>query len=165
MNIRQLQVSHDGMQDRLLLRIATQANEEIRVWFTRRFLRELWPGLARMLGAQPVPQAAPAAGEAPQASFDQPFHNENPTFPLGANPLLASEATLDAGADGLIRMVLREGRERSFNLNLNGEMLQALCAMLRATGGQAKWDLALDYAATEPALPGSPPAGGSKRLH
>lgn len=165
MNIRQLQVSHDGMQDRLLLRIATQANEEIRVWFTRRFLRELWPGLARMLGAQPVPQAPAAAGEAPQASFDQPFHNENPTFPLGANPLLASEATLDAGADGLIRMVLREGRERSFNLNLNGEMLQALCAMLRATGGQAKWDLALDYAATEPALPGSTPAGGSKRLH
>lgn len=164
MNIRQLQVSHDNVQDRLLLRIATQANEEIRVWFTRRFLRELWPGLARMLGAQPAPQTAPATGEAPQASFDQPFHNENPTFPLGANPLLASEATLDAGADGLIRMVLREGRERSFNLNLNSDMLQALCAMLRATGGQAKWDLALDYAAAEPTLP-STPAGGSKRLH
>lgn len=164
MNIRQLQVSHDNVQDRLLLRIATQANEEIRVWFTRRFLRELWPGLAGMLAAQPAPQTAPAAGEPPPASFDQPFHNENPSFPLGANPLLVSEATLDAGADGLIRLTLREGRERSFNLNLNGELLQALCAMLRATGGQAKWELPLDYAAAEATLPNAP-AGGSKRLH
>ena len=49
MQITQLQVANDSVQDRLILRIATQANEEIRVFITRRFLRELWPHLATML--------------------------------------------------------------------------------------------------------------------
>jgi tRNA 5-methylaminomethyl-2-thiouridine biosynthesis bifunctional protein len=43
MQIRQLQVACDHLQDRLLLRVATQADEEYRIWLTRRFLRDLWP--------------------------------------------------------------------------------------------------------------------------
>ena len=49
MQIRQLQVACDHLQDRLLLRVATQADEEVRIWLTRRFLRDLWPHLAYTL--------------------------------------------------------------------------------------------------------------------
>ena len=56
MQIRQLQIANDHLQDRLILRIATQADEEYRIWFTRRFLRELWPHLAGLIGKQGAPQ-------------------------------------------------------------------------------------------------------------
>lgn len=151
MQIRQIQVANDSVQDRLVLRIATQANEEIRVFFTRRFLSELWPHLVAMLldhlATQPIfGNDAPAeASKSEPASFDKPFANDNPFFPLGSTPLLASEATLEATGPGLCRLLLREGRERSFNMNLNAELLQALCSMLRAASEQANWGLGLEY--------------------
>lgn len=152
MQIRQIQVARDALQDRLTLRISSQADEEYRVWLTRRFLRELWPHLTALLSGHlaPRPQAAteantrPEATE-PQASFDKPFQEDKASYPLGMTPLLASEVKLSPVSDGIVQITFREGRERSFNLSLNAEMLQALCAMLRNTAKQSAWDLALDY--------------------
>lgn len=150
------------MQDRLLIRIATQANEEYRVWMTRRFLDQLWPVLAGKLAATPVPPTAAAAGGQP--SFSEAFHDDKATYPLGATPLLSSEIKFDALSDGSFALLFREGRERSFRLNLNAELLQALCAMLRAGAAQAEWQLALDYATgSQAAEPAPPPT--SSRLH
>ncbi|PKO92851.1 MAG: hypothetical protein CVU16_06135 [Betaproteobacteria bacterium HGW-Betaproteobacteria-10] len=175
MAVRQIQVTNDSIQDRLILRIGTSNNEEIRVFLTRRFLRDLWPPMASMLtghlaatGFVPTNVAAdqladqladqsgthsetelagPANSETNNEStrFDQTFLDDNPNYPLGAQPLLATEAVLEASGDGSASMTLREGRERSFKLSLNAELLQALCAMLRAANEHAGWDLALDY--------------------
>ena len=167
MQIRQIQVANDSLQDRLVLRIATQANEEIRVFFTRRFLRELWPHLISMLldhlAAQPVLSSDIPEADAPEetASFEKPFSNDDPLYPLGSMPLLASEATLEAAGPGLARLILREARERSFNMNLNAELLQALCAMLRAASEQAGWELGLDYGQPAP----TPSVSGKSFLH
>lgn len=163
MQVRQLQVAHDSVQDRLVLRIGTQANEEIRVFLTRRFLRELWPHLAAMLAghlgmARPL-TAAPEGQAGGSPTFAEPFREENPGYPLGSNPLLAAEATLEPAGDGLCRLILRELRERGVTLNLNAELLQALCSMLRASAGQAGWDLALEYAAATPSTALAAPAG------
>lgn len=170
MQIRQIQVANDSIQDRLVLRIATQANEEIRVFFTRRFLRELWPHLIAMLldhlAAPPAfspetAQSETAAESETGATFEKPFTNDDPSFPLGSQPLLASEATLEVAGPGLARLILREARERSFNMNLNAELLQAFCSMLRASSDQAGWDLALDYG--KPAA--APTGSGKSFLH
>jgi hypothetical protein len=48
------------VQDRLVLRIGTGADEEIRVFFTRRFLRELCPHLTAMLAGHPDARPLPA---------------------------------------------------------------------------------------------------------
>jgi len=164
MQIRQLQISNDHVQDRLILRVATQADEEYRLWFTRRFLRELWPHLANTLGKQadPVPlvmEETPAEA----ASFDQPFADENATYPLGMTPLLTNEVKCDSLSDGTFSLTFREGRERSFQLGLNAELLQALCAMLRAGAEHAQWNLVLDYAATPAST--TPATGHHSRLH
>jgi hypothetical protein len=116
--------------------------------------------LASGNGHPPSPKPRPSDEDT--TSFDQPFRAENPTYPLGATPLLASEATLEAVAEGEARLVLREGRERSFTLKLHAELLQALSAMLRAASEQAKWDLALDYGKP---MPIASPAGQSSFLH
>lgn len=150
MQISQLQVSHDGVQDRLVLRIATSAREEIRAWITRRFLRELWMPLVGVmrdhLSSPPQVASAPAAAATtPPGNFDEAFRDDNQSFPLGMAPLLVSEVKMEPSGPDLVRMTLREGRERSFTMNLNANLIQALCSMLRATSAQAKWDLDLGY--------------------
>lgn len=161
MQIRQIQVAREAVQDRLTLRVATQANEEYRVWITRRYLRELWPHLTAMLAGHLAlrPHLAGEATPSAAPSFDQAFREDEATYPLGTTPLLASEAFLTEAGDGMARLTFREGRERSFSLNLNADLMQALCAMLRTTAGQAGWDLALDYA---PAADATLPAGERK---
>ncbi|MGB4065029.1 MAG: hypothetical protein WBK19_14490 [Azonexus sp.] len=163
MQIRQLQVACDQVQDRLLLRISTQEDEEYRIWLTRRFLRELWPHLSRLAGKQAA--TTPIVGEIPAddaANFDQPFSEENATFPLGSIPLLSSELKVDTLSDGTFNLSFREGRERSFQLAMNVELLQTLCAMLRAGAEHAQWNLALDDAPVPASLT---PAIDISRLH
>ena len=164
MQIRQLQIANDHLQDRLILRVATSADEEYRIWFTRRFLRELWPHLAGLIGNQAAPVAL--AGEMPPAeaaSFEQAFADENATYPLGSTPLLTNEVKCDTLSDGSFNLTFREGRERSFQLALTPDLLQALCAMLRAGAEHAQWNLALDYAPTAASPP--PATGHHSRLH
>ena len=151
MQLRQIQVAHDAMQDRLVLRVSTQANEEFRVYLTRRFLRKLWPRLSNLITPPSIAQAMESTADstsAPEApSFDEVFHDADACFPLGLTPLLASECQLTKHDDGAIHLTFREGRERSFNLALDAELLQALCAMLRAAVVSAQWDLSLAYGA------------------
>ncbi|MCG2578127.1 hypothetical protein LZ012_14120 [Dechloromonas sp. XY25] len=165
MQVRQLQIAHDALQDRLVLRVATQADEEFRVWLTRRFLRELWPHLAKLLAHSnsSAPLAADIEAMPAPASFEQPFQDDKATYPLGSNPLLTSEIKVDTLSDGGYHLTFREGRERSFELGLTPDLLQAFCAMLRAGAEQAQWGLALDYAAPDPVAlrPGHP----HSRLH
>lgn len=164
MQIRQLQVACDHLQDRLLLRVATQADEEYRIWLTRRFLRDLWPHLAGLLGQQPAPlPLAAEAAPARTASFEQAFRDDKATYPLGATPRLTSEVKFDTMSDGSFNLTFREGRERSFLLALTPDLLQMLCAMLRAGAEQAQWNLALDYAA--PAAVAPSPGERPSRLH
>lgn len=158
MQIRQLQVANDQIQDRLVLRVATAADEEFRVWVTRRLLRTVWPHLAGLLRFD-APQTHAGSGEAP--SFEKPFRDDKASYPLGAKPLLASEVSFDPLPDGQYRLTFREVRERSLQLNLNDELLQALCSMLRACSEKAQWDLALDYTSAPPS-PATPPVS---RLH
>ncbi len=168
MQLRQIQVAHDSVQDRLILRVATQANEEFRIFLTRRFLRKLWPRLVNMVATPlivPAMENSPeAADSSANATFDEPFRDTDSTFPLGTTPLLASECQLTKHSDGAIHLTFREGRERSFNLVLDSSLLQALCAMLRAGGEQAKWDLTLDYVSATP-QGNAPLTGGGGEKH
>jgi hypothetical protein len=77
--------------------------------------------------------------------FELAFQDDNPSYPLGANPLAGQRSHSRTNGDGAASLTLREGRERSFKLSLNADLLQALCAMLRAANEQAQWDLPLEY--------------------
>lgn len=165
MRIQQLQVAADPIQDRLLLRISTPSQEEVRVFLTRRFLRELWPHLAGMLlghlGARQIQLETQEAADGDAAPSDA---DGKSSFPLGSTPLLAAEAKLEAAGDGLCRLMLKEFKERSFTMTLNADLLQALCSMLRASCEQSNWDLPLDY--DVPARPTAPAGKAPKaRLH
>lgn len=160
--IRQFQLSNDLIQDRLLLRVAMQSDEEYRIWITRRFLRNIWPHLALRVTSAPLRPSAPKpeieTGREP--SYDQAFRDEKATYPLGSTPLLANELTYEILSDGNLRLSFREGKERQLTLPLPLNLLEVLLSLLRGSAEQLAWDLVLDYpqapASDTPPTPSSP---------
>jgi hypothetical protein len=170
MQIRQIQVANNALEDRLHIRIATQNNEEIGVFITRRFLRELWPYLMTILLDRFSAAQTTMAGETSQAkgsspSFDQAFNNENPLFPLGERPLLASEVNLEMSGSNTVKLTFREGLERNISLSLDSDLMHAFCSMLRSSSVQAGWDLRLDYVKERPSTPIPMPSTSRGMLH
>ena len=45
MKLRQIKIEHSPVQDRLLMRIATDVNQEVLLWLTRRCVKLLCPTL------------------------------------------------------------------------------------------------------------------------
>ena len=169
MQIAQLQVAFDPRADRLLMRIASQTNEEFRVALTRRLVKALWPHLQRMLESH-LAEASPAApsdaptqaaepAKAPQpneetaagtGTYSEPFDDSKLTHPLGDEPVLAMESRLQPRKGPICRVMLGEVRARQVTFDCDRELMLALCAMIRATVDKAEWNLDLDALAKPP---------------
>lgn len=177
MHIRQIQVSHDAPEDRLLMKIATLDNEEILVAITRRFLRQLWLPLMNLLrpylASTPlytdsltassqgeIWQKRPAESRIGQsfdaASFDHPYCNEAATYPFGTTPLLVVKAKLVSSTTGASQLILTDAEEHNISVHTDPDLLHGLCAMLRSVSDKADWKLHLDYS-TEGDMPNTEP--------
>src|SRR3954471_331756 len=109
MKIHQLSVTYLAEQDRILLRVNTDAAEEMRVWLTRRLMLGLWPLLSKLLTRHLL--KLEAAGNSLEtadedlrrmladfrkeeflrhADFDTPYR-ETAGLPLGEEPLLVTD--------------------------------------------------------------------------
>jgi len=171
MHIQQLQISFDAREDRLLLRIATEEREEIRVALTRRLVKVLWPHLVRMLDghlagveddvaiSEEPSSPSPASGR-----FDAPYDEDKLSHPLGIEPVLAMESRLQAIEGPACRIMLGEVRARKVSFECDRELLLALCTMIRATIARADWDLDLD-ALPLPDEPHAPNPDATPTLH
>src|SRR3954468_31060 len=106
MKIHQLSVTYLAEQDRILVRVNTEAAEEMRLWLTRRLMLGLWPLLSRLLTEHLLKLEAAGtvldtADEAlkkmladfrreeflQHADFETPYR-DNQALPLGEEPLL-----------------------------------------------------------------------------
>jgi len=157
MQIQQLQVSFDAREDRLLLRLSTAERDEILVALTRRLVKALWPYLQKMLnghlgGAEApkpiVPAAQPSNARAAQdlgvGSFTERYQDDDLSHPLGVDPVLAMESRLQPIDGPACRISLGEIKGRKVSFDCDKDLMQALCAMIRATVDKADWDLNLD---------------------
>src|ERR1700690_3715096 len=100
MRLHQLKLDFIPEQDRLLLRVSTDNQIEVRLWLTRRALRLLWPLLLQMLRSSPevALQSNPQARDAlvgmqheralRQANFGDPFEEAPREMPLCPEPIL-----------------------------------------------------------------------------
>lgn len=169
MKIHQLSVTYLGDQDRLLVRVNTTGAEELRLWFTRRLVKGLWPILNQMLADQLVRQEASvtsgAASEAAadddmkqmllahrkgelleQADFATPYKEEDAVLPLGAVPLLVTEIKMTVGPHAAVQMEFselpQEGQPpRGFKVELDTRLLQGLVHLIEQALGHADWQL------------------------
>jgi len=102
MRLHQLKLDFIPEQDRLLLRVSTDNQLEMRLWLTRRALRLLWPLLLKIVRSSPeiALQSNPQARDAlvgmqheralRQANFANPFEETPRELPLGPEPILVT---------------------------------------------------------------------------
>lgn len=167
-----MNVRYDARADRVLWQVTGRGNELFQVWLTRRLTRQLWGPLRETTTrsdiatqvstpAAVLPQARPmlaaAAGQRalPGADFGKPFKPpEQPTRPLGDEPLLPATVELGVGAGGRgLRLSMREDAGRSLNLNLGADLTTALMRLLVQALREADWGLDLDPEAAHGAAP------------
>ena len=152
--LNQLQMSYVAAEDRMLLRVSTDTNDEFRFWLTRRFVGLLNPQLTTALVQQPriQTQANPEARRellnfehekaVQQSDFETPFTAETPNLPLGEAPVLLTRFQLRQLDSE--HVVLSIGNEQGVNLDLtlNSQLLHSLMALLEQTLAAADWQLA-----------------------
>jgi len=163
MNLHQLQFTYQEDTDRILLRVSFQeldgSLQEIRAWLTRRFVKNLWPGIVQALKTRVSldhPLSTHASAEIlameHQASvtaiteggnFSVPFTNEVDTFPIGETPILVTTAhfTLDASQPVKIHFVPIEGY--GVEIAFPPTMLHGFCTLLQGVVKAAEWDIEL----------------------
>ena len=181
MQIHQFNVSHNDRQDRLLLRVNTQTQEEFRFWLTRRLTLRLVPVLeqsvARLESSQPQIVAHDQASQQiltdlkrdafmQNADFDTPYSGKARQLPLGEEPMLVTDVELKFQGSG-VQLTLQDkgapaGQAQQCQLSLPPSLLHGLIQLLQQAVAKAQWQAAAEVtvAAQEPLLPDMPPVSG-----
>ena len=177
--IQQLNLSYIADQDRLLLRVGLSDNSELTVWLTYRITRMIWqllnvevhlPSANSIQAGTPPQQAVQQFQQEVQTTEAlQKMDFQSPYTPrqevVNERPMLVTNVLLhnqDGKPQGL-EMPCLEGI--SVRINLNQELILALCNMLQLSSKEAAWELV----GAPPMLVTTPPAitveGDNKVLH
>lgn len=179
MNIHQLSVSHDERQDRLLLRLNTQDQQEFRFWLTRRMDLRLIPAIEKSAERLEAAQPGVAAVDGPSqqllgelkredflnhADFATPFDNQATQWPLGPEPLLITDAHLSINAGGALDISFEDKSDpaqvRTCKLHLQVSLVHGMVHLIRQASEKAQWMLGssqIKSAAPEAVPPQEPP--------
>ena len=172
MRLHQLKLDFIPEHDRLLLRVSTDNQLEVRLWLTRRALRLMWPLLVQMVRSSPeaARQSNPQARDAlvgmqnehalSRANFAKPFDEVPREMPLGAEPILVAhiQSNKDGSGNQVLRLLPQQGQ--GIHLTLDNTLLHSLCKLVQNAVARSDWDLVLELPtllapneANDPALP------------
>ena len=151
--LSQIQISFAPVEDRLLLRIATDDDNEFRFWLTRRYVKLLWPVLGQMLVVHPSvgtatsTQAQDAVIEFQReaalatADFDSEFNNAPKQLPSGESPLLLVRVQHKRNPSSAAVLCLHPTNGQGIEFALEPQLLHSLRALLQDGLAKADWDL------------------------
>jgi hypothetical protein len=179
MNIHQLSVNHDERQDRLLLRLNTQDQQEFRFWLTRRMALRLMPAIEQSAVRLEAAQPGVAATDGPsqnlltelkrdaflkKADFATPFENRATKWPLGAEPLLITDAHMTIKPGGALEISFEDksdpAQARACQLHLQVSLVHGMLHLIQQAIEKAEWgNLGSSAKApdTDPVKPSEPP--------
>ncbi len=164
MTIHQLQASYVTEQDRILVRLNTHAGEELRLWLTRRMVKNLFPHMIKVTteltatlpentggdGSDPTTSAQFKIQESlRQADFETPFNTKATALPIGESPLLATTVHITPSEGGGLRIGFEEklpdlAGSRSFEVTLGHDLLHGFMHLLDAALQHANWGMTLN---------------------
>lgn len=170
MNIHQLSVNYEDRQDRLLLRVNTQSGQEYRLWLTRRLTARLLPHLqtcvVQLESLNPQVMVTDASAQQmltelqretflQKADFQTPFNSQDPTLPLGQEPILVTDVQLNLQNNGTLNVVFQDKStndtaQRSCQLGLQSALLHGLLHLIDQALKIANWRM--DHAPMAPAV-------------
>nr|CRH05796.1 Conserved protein of unknown function [Candidatus Magnetococcus massalia] len=184
--INQLNVSYDPEEDRVLLRFNDTARNEFRFFLTRLLVLKIWPVLVQLLtkNATKSSVAAPANQEAQkmmlefahqsateQMDFKSQYDDQQiAATPLGEAPLLVHTIELTPRDGGFLLMNLKPKNGQGITLNLDANLLHAICKLLADRVNTIEWGVQLGFTeetATTPVAPRPPipPTTPTSNLH
>lgn len=162
MKLKQIKIEFSPIQDRLVMRIATDANTEMLLWLTRRCVKILWPALMALAAKAPdiLLQSHPEAKTAllgmrheeavKKGDFSKPYEEAALVRPLGQDPILVSRIQTKREDSGQFLLSLMPEQGQGVNVALDEALLHSLCKLIQSVVGTAQWDLELK-------LPGAVP--------
>jgi hypothetical protein len=162
--LRQMQLQYQPVQDRLVLRISTEDEQEFAFWLTRRLVLALWPALIKGLathqdvvlqgdsGGREAVMAFKHEAAAATADFGKPYQ-ENPTVarPLGQRPLLVAKVDVQRADAARLVLALKPAEGPGVELALTDELLHNLCRLLAEGVQKTGWGVMLEIAGEEQA--------------
>lgn len=162
-SIQQINLAYDSQQDRLLLKAAVSAEQEIRVWLSYRIVRQMFKVLnqeahlpvstAALADAQPLAASATPAQATRQFEQEADAVEQLDALDFGTayqsrasvvndQALLAIDARFMSINDRLNQMQLACATGVNLNMSLNHELVLALSRMLMVASQEAGWGLA-----------------------
>ncbi len=186
MHVRQLSISYQPEQDRILVRVNTSEERELQFWFTRRLTLGLSPLLERIVTQAAARRGGPAtahlasADPATQkvmadfnrsetirsADFSTPYQAPAARAPLFDTPLLITEVNIAPIGTGTLRLHCSEKLggappARQFELALSDTLTHAFMHLLERAVGASRWrdNQPVDPASAPPAPNAPAPPG------
>jgi hypothetical protein len=144
--LHQINITHNGKEDRLLLRISTTAGNEFRLWLTRRYTALLLGVLNKEIdkqgGAPRVASSEETTKMLKNGALEQKYENDKVnSFPLGEDGVLAFRINSRNSEDGNLALELLPEQGQGITLNLNKSMLYMFHNVLTQGVTQAAWGL------------------------
>lgn len=157
--LHQLNMEYSPSQDRLVLKINTIDKQEARLFLTRRFTRELWDALIKVIGQQPEikEQANPDVKKAMMAfkqdaktkeeSFERAYEGGD-AFPIGEVPALVTGFKfVPKGPDGHPRMVFVTDQKQEIGIPGTESIVYSVAKLLSQAVAVTGWDLTFEMGA------------------
>lgn len=167
MRIHQLSASYEAIQDRIVLRINTHEGQQMALWFTRRFLGQLFPTLLRYEAQAALQSAAAQSPDKTQAhspeaqqmlaelkreevlqhsDFATPYQAPAPDAPQDFAPMLVTQVRFSQQAEQEAGIGLHfeeqlsaEAAPRGLQLQFNAQVFMGLVVLLQQTVRLAEW--------------------------
>lgn len=166
-NLHQLNVQFVPQEDRLILRVRSDDNSEIRAWLTRRYTRLLLGILEKILDRDrsPTEDAVQSAMRSFQrdaalnsADFASDYDPSATAHPLGTEPVLLTTIKYQLTDKGITILTLGLPDGKTLGINLSKGLIHVFIKLLEEGTKSADWDLAAAAGPGAGAGPGDPVA-------
>ena len=144
--LQQMTAEYNPQQDRILFRISDAARVEYQVWLTRRLVGMFWGQAVKLFNAGTENDKVKNAMTSMQhqdVMQTSDFSQKHAAASETRTPLLATGMTCGFSSGGSIRMTFHSAEKRDVNLDMNEDMLHALCHIIQKCATKAGWDLDL----------------------
>jgi len=185
MHVRQMSISYQPEQDRILVRVSTSEERELQFWFTRRLTLGVTPLMERIVTETAAGRGGPATTHLASADaitkkamadfnhsetirsadFSTPYRLPETAKPLFESPLLITEVNIAPLAGGSLRLQCAEklsgsAQTRRFELALSNTLTHAFMHLFERAVVASQWrELHAADRTTPSAAPADPAPG------
>ena len=149
MGIKQLNATYVPVEDRIVLRVSTEAREEFRFWLTRPITGELIAALYTATKRPLIEKFQPSVAQTVATFEREALHAQTrlndkfvpgETLPLGEVPKLVAKVALTEQANDIM-LQLATAKGPSITLRLTRELARQVHQLLDSVQKGAKWGL------------------------